>query len=243
MRTADFLKQLFEWLNNNSEYAVLRNFEGLPYSNNSRDIDIAIEKKELIRIRKHLVELIQQCGWYIITYLNSDRLVTWVCGAVHKDGSVDLVQLDFFYQTSIFGIVLLENKEILKCRKFNGQVYHADKGFEFLDKYLYDRAVGAEYPDKYKATRMAAENILYVNEMVARIFEKDSLAACDRANKKELLKSALKWNLRRFGLKTISHCVLFEYYRIKSYLWSPTGFSIGFTGPDGSGKTTVIELL
>ena len=243
MRTADFLKQLFYWLNNNAEYAVLRNYEGLPYNNNSRDIDIAIEKKEWIRIRKQLVELIQQCGWNIVTYLNSDRLLTWVCGIVHEDGSVDLVQLDFFYQTSLYGIVLLENKEILKSRQFNGQVYHADKGFEFLDKYLYDRAVGASYPEKYNATRIAAENIPQVKSVIAGLFGKDSIAACDKAGRNDLLKAALKWNFRRFGIKTIFNCILFEYYRLKNYLWSPTGFSIGFTGPDGSGKTTVIELL
>lgn len=28
-----------------------------------------------------------------------------------------------------------------------------------------------------------------------------------------------------------------------NYLRSNTGFSVGFTGPDGSGKTTVIDLL
>ena len=243
MRTADFLKQLFYWLNNNAEYAVLRNYEGLPYNNNSRDIDIAIEKKEWIRIRKHLVELIQQCGWNIVTYLNSDRLLTWVCGVVHEDDSVDLVQLDFFYQTSVFGIVLLENKEILKCRQFNGNVYHADKCFEFLDKYLYDRAVGATYPEKYKGTLIAVENIPQVKSVIASLFGKDSIAACDKAGRNDLLKAALKWNFRRFGIKTIFNCILFEYYRLKNYLWSPTGFSIGFTGPDGSGKTTVIELL
>ena len=243
MRTADFLKRIFEWLNNHSEYVVLRNYEGLPYRNDSRDIDIAIEKKEWIRIRTQLVDLVQQCDWYIVTYLKSDRLTTWVCGTVHEDGSVDLVQFDFFYQTSVFGIVLLENKEILKCRQFNGEVYHADKCFEFLDKYLYDRAVGATYPEKYKATRIVAENIPQVKAVISRLFGKDNISACDKASKRELLRAALKWNFRRFGMKTILHSALFEYYRVKSYLWSPTGFSIGFTGPDGSGKTTVIELL
>lgn len=243
METPDFLKAIFSFLNNETVYAVLRNFERLPYSNDSRDIDIAIEKADLKKIRPQLVGLITQCGWHIVTYLNSDRLVTWVCGTVHEDGRVDLVQLDFFYHTSVFGIVLLENKEILKCRQFNGQVYHVGKSFEFLDKYLYDRAVGATYPEKYKATRVAAENIPQVKAIVAGLFGKDSLAACDRAGKKELLKAAVKWNFRRFGMKTISRCVLFGCHRVKSYLWSPAGFSIGFTGPDGSGKTTVIELL
>ena len=41
MRTStEFLTTFFEYLNKNGEYAVLRNFEGLPAHNNSRDIDI-----------------------------------------------------------------------------------------------------------------------------------------------------------------------------------------------------------
>ena len=153
MGTSDFLKTIFDFLNTETEYAVLRNFEGLPHHNNSRDIDIAIEKNELQRIRPQLISLIEQCGWHIVTYLNSDRLVTWVCGTVHENNSADLVQLDFFYHTSIFGIVLIENKEIIKHRLFNGQVYHANKVYEFLDKYMYDRAVGATYPEMGKVLR------------------------------------------------------------------------------------------
>lgn len=243
MGTADFLKQIFEWLNQHTEYAVLRNFEGLPYHNNSRDIDIAIERKEWIKIRAQLVDVIQQWGWRIVTYLKSDRLQTLVCGIVRADNTVDMVQLDFFYHTSVFGLVLIENKEILKHRVFNGEIYHADKSYEFLDKYMYDRAVGAAYPEKYKHTRECAENEAVVKEQVHRVLGMDNLIKCDKVAKKTILKAVLKWNLKRFGLGAIANMLRFEYYHMKNYLCSNTGFSIGFTGPDGSGKTTVIDLL
>lgn len=243
METSDFLKRIFDFLNKEVEYAVLRNFEGLPFHNDSRDIDIAIEKADFKKIRTRLIALIEESGWYIVTYLNSDRLVTWVCGIVHEDNRVDLVQLDFFYHTSVFGIVLIENKEILRNRQFNGMVYHADKPFEFLDKYMYDRAVGADYPDKYMQTRLAVENSLLVGSKVRDVFGTDTLAVCDNTGKTALLRAAMKWNFKRFGLGMIGHYLRFEYYHIKNYICSNTGFSIGFTGPDGSGKTTVIDLL
>lgn len=243
METSDFLKRIFDFLNKEVEYAVLRNFEGLPFHNDSRDIDIAIEKADFKKIRTRLIALIEESGWYIVTYLNSDRLVTWVCGIVHEDNRVDLVQLDFFYHTSVFGIVLIENKEILRNRQFNGMVYHADKSFEFLDKYMYDRAVGADYPDKYMQTRLAVENSPLVGSKVRNVFGTDSLAVCDNTGKTALLRAAMKWNFKRFGLGMIGHYLRFEYYHIKNYICSNTGFSIGFTGPDGSGKTTVIDLL
>lgn len=235
--------EVFSFLNENADYAVLRNYEGLPYENKSRDIDIAIEKKDWIRIRKQLVDLIQQCGWKIVTYLQSDRLQTLVCGIVREDNTVDLVQFDFFYHTSVFGLVLVENKDFLKHRVFNGEIYHVDKSYEFLDKYMYDRAVGAPYPDKYKHTRECAENEFVVKEHVQQVFGFDDLANCDKASKKANLAAVLKWNFKRFGLGAISNMLCFEYHHIKNYLCSNTGFSIGFTGPDGSGKTTVIDLL
>lgn len=243
MGTSDFLKMLFGFLNSEVKYAVLRNFESLPYRNDSRDIDIAIEKVDLKRIQLRLIALIEKCGWSIVTYLNSDRLVTWVCGIVQEDNRVELVQLDFFFHTSVFGIVLIENKKILEHRQFNGEVYHADKTFEFLDKYMYDRAVGVAYPEKYMQTRLVVKDNQKVKQLVAEVFGKDTLLACDKARKKELLKAALKWNFKRFGLGVVAHYWQFEYYHIKNYLCSNTGFSIGFTGPDGSGKTTVIGLL
>lgn len=243
MKTPDFLKTVFDFLNKEVEYAVLRNFEGLPLHNKSRDIDIVIEKKSLKKIRTRLIALIEESGWKIVTYLNSDRLVTWVCGVVHEDNSVDLVQFDFFYHTSVFGIVLIENKEIIRNRQFNGKIYHVDKSFEFLDKYMYDRAVGVKYPDKYKDTRLAVEDDSLVKNKIEDVFGIKTLAICDSTNKIALLKAALRWNVKQLGLKTICNYLRFEYYHIKNYLYSNTGFSIGFTGPDGSGKTTVIDTL
>lgn len=108
---------------------------------------------------------------------------------------------------------------------------------------MYDRAVGATYPDKYKNTRQLVENNPQVEKLIVDIFGKNNLAVCDKANKKELLKAALKWNFHRFGWGAIANFLQFEYHHIKNYLCSNTGFSIGFTGPDGSGKTTVINLL
>ena len=57
-KLSQIVAEVFSFLNENVDYAVLRNYEGLPYENKSRDIDIAIEKKDWIRIRKQLVDLI-----------------------------------------------------------------------------------------------------------------------------------------------------------------------------------------
>ena len=240
MTTApELLSALFEHLNKNAEYAVLRNFEGLPEKNDSRDIDIIIERKTYNKQKNALIALLEKHSWKIITYLNSDRVVTWVCGCIDKESNVEIIQLDFFFNTSLFGVRLINAKEFLANREFNGKIYHVNKDFEFLDKYMYDRAVGVQYPQKYRHTKDAVIDSRVVAEKLKKIFGVKSIEECDkRSGKKMLLHAAM-----RNPFATICRFCKFEYHRIKNYLRSRTGFSIGFTGPDGSGKTTVIDTI
>lgn len=74
MDRVEFLKKLFDYLNQQIPCALLRNFEGLPEQNDSRDIDIAIAHKDYLRHCCELMQLVEEAGWKIVTYLNSDRL-------------------------------------------------------------------------------------------------------------------------------------------------------------------------
>ena len=233
------IREIFEFLNKNANYAVLRNYEGLPEKNNSRDIDIIIERKTYKTQKNALIALLEKHGWKIITYLNSDRVVTWVCGCVDQDSNVEIIQLDFFFNTSLFGVRLINAKEFLENREFNGKIYHVNKEYEFLDKYIYDRAVGAEYPKKYSHIKDAVRNSKVVAEKLKRVFGVTNIDECDCCSGKRMLLHAAM----RAPFATIGRFCKFEYHRIKNYICSNTGFSIGFTGPDGSGKTTVIDTI
>ena len=236
---ADFLKAVFAFLNTNADYAVLRNYDGLPEFNNSRDIDIIIEKDIYANVKSQLIDVVEQCGWKIVTLLKSDRLVTWVCGNIAMDGSVKLIQLDFFFNTSVFGVELLPARYLLKSKSFNGKIYHVDIVCEFLDKYLYDRAVGAKYPEKYNAVKTSVKTNSDVISVLKKVFGVNSIEECDGANGKKLLLHAFCSS----PFSSLCKFFRFKYYRIANYLKSNTGFTIGFTGPDGVGKTTVINKL
>ena len=86
---------IFSFLNENVEYAVLRNYDGLPTKNKSRDIDILIDRNSFSKIKKDLVKLIEKSNFKIITYFNSDRICTFVCGQYNSEPSI--FQLDFFF--------------------------------------------------------------------------------------------------------------------------------------------------
>lgn len=229
-------------LNKEADYAVLRNFEGLPDRNNSRDIDIIITRDSYKKVKDLLVTLIDNSGWKIITYLHSDRLISYVCATTTEE-QTDIIQWDFFFDTSVWGIQLMGAEEFLANKKFNGFLYYIDTDGQFLDKYLYNRAVGSKYPEKYRATREAAEHLPAVEKKLKELFACNSVAECDLKSGKSLILKALWHNLKKRPLPLIWGIIYFLYTFIGNYICSCTGFSIGFTGPDGSGKTTVIEML
>lgn len=236
------ISDIIDLLNKEANYAVLRNFEGLPDNNNSRDIDIIITRDSYKRVKESLVTLINNSGWKIITYLHSDRLISYVCATTTEE-QTDIIQWDFFFDTSVWGIQLMGAEEFLANKKFNGFLYYIDTNGQFLDKYLYNRAVGSKYPEKYRATRDAAEHQTTVEKKIKEIFGCNSVAECDKKSGKSLILKALWHNLRKRPLALIWGIIYFLYTFIGNYICSRTGFSIGFTGPDGSGKTTVIEML
>lgn len=239
-KSGELLISVFDYLNKNVNYAVLRNFEGLPEKNISRDIDIIINKKDYKKHKNVIIDIINNSGWKLITYLNSDRLMTFVCGYVTL-GKTELIQWDFFFNTSVFGVELLTAKELLQNREFNGFLYHVSRENEFLDKYLYDRVVGASYPEKYDEVKRDVKDNRLVLDKIKSLLGVISVEECDKVGKRKLLFHALRHNLLFHPFRQIGNCFSFMYTFARNYVCSNTGFTIGFTGPDGSGKTTVIE--
>lgn len=238
--TANLIRKVIGFLNDKASYAVMRNFEGLPDSNNARDIDIIIDKNDFKKIKKEVVGIIERESWKIINYLNSDRLITFVC-ARNEGDETSIIQWDFFFDTSVFGIKLMDSAEFLKDKEFNGFLWHLRLDSQFLDKYLYDRAVGTQYPEKYRHIREMAEHSPAVKQKLKDIFRNDSAIEIDRISGKKLLSKAVIHNLKRRPFTFAKDVTNFLRTFIANYIYSPTGFSIGFTGPDGSGKTTVID--
>lgn len=235
------ITDIIGFLNEQADYAVLRNYEGLPDKNESRDIDIIITKASLKKVLKPLVRMIDKSGWKIVTYLDSDRLTTLVCGRCDEHGT-QLVQWDFFINTSVWGLELMGAEEFLAHKKWNGFLWYVGVECQFLDKYLYNRAVGAAYPEKYKMTREAAEHSAIVEKKLLSVFGRKTVEECDAVRGRGLLKAVIKSNMRH-TFRCVAVVSKFLYTFTRNYLQSKTGFSIGFTGPDGAGKTTVIESV
>ena len=72
-KTVEHITSVINLLNEKANYAVLRNYEGLPDKNKSRDIDIIITPESLKKCEKDILNLIVEGGWKVVTYLKSDR--------------------------------------------------------------------------------------------------------------------------------------------------------------------------
>jgi len=216
-------------------YAVLRNYEGLPFFNKSRDVDILIKSQDYPQIRMEMEKLCEKEHVYIISYFESERLRTFICGTIIGE-NVELIQLDFFVHTSAYGHIILTGEEILLTREFSDGIYHASKVYQFLDKYLYLKYIGAKYPSKYNALKEEVSSSIDLVKILSE-FGISRLQELDDMSTREFRKRVKHRNKNSF--KTI--LLFWKYYILNCIQYK--GYSIGFTGPDGSGKTTVISNL
>lgn len=228
--------EVFSFLNENVDYAVLRNYEGLPYENKSRDIDIIITKSDYRKIRNDFVQLLVSKGYKIVSFFESERLQTIICGRV-SGSIVDLLQFDFFFHTSAYGNILLDAKTILDSKIFENGVYHVSKEFEFLDKYLYLKYIGSEYPQKYNKTKESIRNSEKLKGLLQELFKISDFNELESKTTSEFRKIIRK----EVGFSIKNRVTFYSYYLLNQIKYK--GYSFGFTGPDGSGKTTVLDNI
>ena len=231
------LSSLFNILNENCDYAVLRNYEELPQKS-GRDIDLIIDRKDFFSIRERVVDFFIESGYCLVQYYKGSEMHSLVFGRVEQ-GEVDFVSFDFLFSIYVRNLILFESKEILKNRRYVNGVYVVREDDEFLSKYLYNRLLNENYPEKY----LAIKNIAYekywndISKKLKNIFGKETL---DYG--KQDIKDAGRfcWQ-KHFCIQIIA---LIRYLlSIISNVVSPIGISIAFTGPDGVGKTTVIDII
>lgn len=234
-----FQIELFQFLNDHAKYAVLRNFAGLPEKNESRDIDFVIEEADYYALHDSLVRKIEELGFNIVIFYRSERLITFVCGSKED---LSLVQLDFFLSCSVKGLLLIPAKAMLETREYENGIWHVSKEFEFLDKYSYLKATGHEYPDKYQNVYEEVSKSNKIDEVVKDVFGIDSLESLVQMSYHDFKTIIVKRNVKNNILKSLCFYLNFIKWHISNRL-SCHGFAIGFTGPDGSGKTTVITDL
>lgn len=236
-----FLVDFFELLNRKTTYAVLRNYEGLPDEYQSRDIDILIDQVNFKKIKKDIYNLAKSYDYKVLLFYKAAGHVAIFFQ--NKNICDNIIQFDFLFNVSVKGILIFNSSIYLNERLFNGKVYYLPPVLEFLDKYLYNKLLGQEYPIKYSSLLEKVVNE-YSDELKKWLIISlgssiHNLEEVERLSTATLVRIISKKNK---GIHFKIYSVKYAIYTLAN-LVNPQGLFISFTGPDGVGKTTVLNMV
>ena len=227
------------------KYAVLRGYTELPDNFTSHDIDILIEKNDFIQLKSELLGLFESLGFKLLMINENERFNTLVI-AKRVNEELQFLYMDFFFNYSLYGVVLMNASGVLDRRVFNGKIYHVNIVDEFLEKFLNTSLLNYEYPKKYAhILQNIKENHNEETQLLlAKIFNDESIniESCQVLSGKKLLRKTFLSNLFQQPSRQIKMSLQFIYFYIKGWV-KPNGISFSMTGPDGSGKTTLLIEL
>lgn len=255
-RHASIFNSLVRRLNEtNVRYFILRNYEGLPDVNDSKDIDIIVEPGSYKYAAKSMYEALKENGvpnYYVVKY---ERVRCWLGMDVDADFSIHIDLIEGY---------LNKGFELFKFSDLYAQT-HAYKNFRVLDdamdiamlllykviaakqlKHSYRNKISSEYPLQKEKVDNILKNVLgeKLASWVSReLVQENYDAVCAMAH------DISKVSKRRafFKRPVYTCCNIFKFFTEKAYRigWCPNKYKKFFAveAPDGTGKTTFIDGL
>lgn len=251
---AQVLMALFDGLARQSvRYAVLRNYESLPQSVGARDIDIVVHPEDLSAACATVSDIAKAFDLRYGNYFTDERLTQFAL--VGRDAAALLqIKIDFFIRSEVFGIEFLSASEMLKdLRDHNGVAVVADHVI-LLDKWIFHLLVGRPLNAKYNTefTIIARAQSPTLTGSLSRILPEVRAAglvaalADGKGSTLVLSRAERRRGIVRLwlaqGVVAIPRSLRFASFRLRDRL-SPHGLFLSVSGPDGSGKTTVIDMV
>ena len=238
-----FLKYL---KNNNLDYVITNGYRELFDADSSEnDVDILFKRKDFLTIEKVIKAFCKKENFKIVQIYHQEvyaKNIFLYCPTTHQMLNLDIYgklhknNYEYFSEDVIFS-----SKRTFKdisVLAFHQELFHyflkkmskgdlTDNVFYYL-KDLY-------FHDKEKCLEVLSNQLKKTNKQVINAFENDNIQAILK-NRENILSDVKKGNT------TLSYW-LKDKFRIVKRIFKPTGISIAFLGPDGSGKTTVINGL
>jgi thymidylate kinase len=249
--TADFLRQLFRLLNElGVRYCVIHSWEGLPEHLGS-DLDLAVHPDDKALITSIIDELKRSkyVAYHWNNYITREHSVYFYWIDAEK---VRTVAVDMMFEHRVAGLILASGEEIVASRVRHGDFWVPAPEIEF--SYLL-----AKKAWKGKASCSQSLRLKHLVEFLGvekaqgiagRIFRHDLatrvVEACANGSIDQELGrlKGTSWQipLYRRPLRTIRYWAG-EFRRAIWRTTHPTGVLVSVLGPDGVGKSTVLESL
>jgi thymidylate kinase len=249
-----FLVDLFSALNASGiDYCVLRNYEGLPYDLQGSDLDILVSPQHLSRsIQIVLATARQNNGFAIWREWNDYLRALFHCSGMAGEGNRWGVHIDLFTANNWRGLDYYPCDQVLSRSVYRNGIRVADgcdaNLIAFLSRLLHTGGTHKDYLPRAAAAfgRLTEQARLQISEtfgkhmeVLIRVLETQDLTVLEAVAKK-LRRKLLFVRLLRSPFSVLRnrlHCLCIHLGRV---LRRP-GIFVAVIGPDGAGKTTLIE--
>jgi len=239
----------------NLRYFILRNYEGLPMSNKSKDVDIVVEPKR-VGIARGILKSV-----YKINGLSNFHEVKY--GNVYCCHGMD-INKKMGIHIDIIGSYVSKGSEIFT---FEELYIHTEdyRGLRVLNKYFEGVMIFIYKQFNYKPIlKKEYQEIIYNthkdfpqfkvliskltgNELAEKIFNQIENKDFDKMlrHSRDLTRALKKYALKKSFFKTIKYTFAFYIDKLNRIVFRYRKYSKVFSviAPDGAGKTTFIDVL
>jgi lipopolysaccharide/colanic/teichoic acid biosynthesis glycosyltransferase len=220
-------------------YVVLHSYEKLRWQVGSSDIDYAVATNDFSKIRGVLAGIARESG-FVVTQWFSHQAFGRYAVLINPENPLDYLKLDGCSHYAPTPWLFVRDKILLAGRRrYQGQFIPAPAS-EFI--YLLAKVVSkssATGEHLARLRQLAATDPLAVQERFRAVFGETSRLACEWVSDSAQL-AALRSVTRRGSRAAFLAAQLQR--RLKRVL-RPPGFQIAVLGPDGVGKSTLLQNL
>lgn len=256
MSSSDFILQVFDALEkSNIEYAILRKVTEVE-NGSAHDVDVVIDANRLRDVIKIIDVKSIELGWSKFLFFEKDNGKMLTVHFYHVfENTVQIVHFDFFVSYSWKGKVLINNAKLLSGRYRVGQLFCASVSVESVTKLMSNYLIHGYVKDEYKKSIQESFRTNKVEvQSLLRNFLDDAytqliytLSVQDNWYELEMkqrdIKSHIMSRNARLGLFKANAIVLKNLlFKFKRYL-EPQSLMIAFIGVDGSGKSSIIDMI
>ena len=241
------IKNFISFLNANYEYKFTNGYEKVEDELNSdSDFDILFRKKDFENIESIIFNFSLEYNYYVVQIYHQGLLAKNIF-LYDKIGD-ELLNLDLYGQLSRHSIKVLNEDDVFKYNfKSNGvSVLRSDQEFiqyliKKIDKLEVSKITFDHFCSLYQVDERSCD--VYLSRYFSRTG--DSISKVFQKRNYNLFTDNMKSYKNDFlyQQKNITPNKVLNFLRILKRIFNPTGISICFLGPDGSGKSTIINRL
>lgn len=249
------IQYLFKELENNEiAYCVLRNVEDV-LNGNCHDVDFAVDWRKIKELKKILNSKMPELGWQVFVMKENDQGELLSIHLATQSGNVVLMHLDAFKSFNWKGIPLVSNERLLAGRRKYDNVWICSEAVEITLKLFSKYLHGGKVRDKYRTELMYRIPVLYesVLGIISDFMSKETASFILKSSENgnwELLHNNVeavrneikKVYFNRSIVRRIRYSAKRYAYLFKKF-FAKNGPVVAFEGCDGSGKSTIINLL